>query len=279
MANELDKRLSKEKIDDILKDKPEGCSKTLKNNFINQRAKNLDTSLLKGGSKEDNCLLFSSHFTDVNKMLKECEVDFLPPNKVLKPNILVDKKTQMEMKDHAFQMVIWNHELLLGIHLIPDGKHYEQAVVKQKEYEEAVLAQKEYVVALRIKNSPGINLHMTLAFIGKVESSRLEEIKTAATKLGNEILPLKIKLGDEDFFGEKNDVPVRRAEVGKTEEIRKFYLEYADKTHPHFNAKEGPNFHVSQKKDAKQLYKGQKFKSREIYIKVVGDKPVWNLKL
>ena len=126
-------QLSEKQINQFLKcDKPKGCSKTLRNNFIHERAVNLNTSQLTHGSEEDTCILFSAHATNADEMVNGQELGIIPPNELLKCNILLDKKTAEQMEGHAFEMVIYK-KLLIGVHLIPNGKKYEEDFLIQKQ--------------------------------------------------------------------------------------------------------------------------------------------------
>jgi len=126
-------RLSEKKINQFLKcTTPKGCSETLRNNFIHERAVNLNTSQLTHGSKGDTCILFSAHATNADEMVNGQELGIIPPNKLLECNILLDKKTAEQMEGHAFEMVVYE-KLLIGVHLIPNGKKYEEEVLIQKQ--------------------------------------------------------------------------------------------------------------------------------------------------
>ena len=138
----------------------------------------------------------------------------------------------------------------------------------------------EYTVGLRIHGFSNEYLHMSLAFIGKLNQEKINDLKESAELLAKEILPIRFVLDKEGMLGSNFDVPVRYAKVideQKKKTIIDFYCDYADSTDEHFHGREGPNFHVTLKKCEKELLFGTEIESKEIFLKPLGKHdPIWS---
>lgn len=118
-------------------------------------------------------------------------------------------------------------------------------------------------------------LHLTLAFFGKISESTQQEIATKIkSALGPTFDGTTVYLDDKDMFGEAKDLPVRLAHFADNDPVgilaASLYAAYGNKTYPH-------RLHISSNKNYKDdaiLFSAPSIAGCSVYLRRTGPEKV-----
>lgn len=119
-----------------------------------------------------------------------------------------------------------------------------------------------------------LGLHLTISFMGKCDTNKLNKVKQEMKELENSLLPTEIYHKKEiDFFGKEKNVEVVKIYIKdefKYDIIKKLYCNYGDRTDQFFDKERGPNLHISLNGKRENFFKNNSYELSNIYIRKLG---------
>jgi 2'-5' RNA ligase len=137
---------------------------------------------------------------------------------------------------------------------------------------------KGYTVGIRVPGTSNKHLHMTICYLGELDSQQLQVVQKALDELATQVLPLPISFGDRDMFGADKTIPVRLVnikDINKKKLLDEFYARF-HKSEEGVEDHGYQNFHVTIKTIMAEESSLEDMNLSHMFMKQLGPHdPVW----